>query len=62
MDNKLLIEDEIARVSEIDYEGDEVLTQQKSGALAVNDLVSRFPFSPPSSSRYYFVSDCTAVL
>ena len=42
MDNKLLIEDEIARVSEIDYEGDEVLTQQKSGALAVNDLVSRF--------------------
>jgi hypothetical protein len=42
MDNKLLIEDEIARVSEIEYEGDEVLTQQKSGALAVNDLVSRF--------------------
>mgnify|MGYP006169199775 FL=1 len=42
MDNKLLIEDEIGRVSEIDYEGDEVLTQQKSGALAVNDLVSRF--------------------
>ncbi len=40
MDNKLLIEDEIARVSEIDYEGDEVLTQQRSGALAVNDLVS----------------------
>ena len=42
MDNKLLIEDEIARVSEIDYEGDEVLTLQKTGALAVNDLVSRF--------------------
>ena len=42
MDNKLLIEDEIARVSEIDYEGEQVLTQQKSGALAVNDLISRF--------------------
>ena len=42
MDNKLLIEDEIARVSEIDYEGDEVLTQQRIGAVAVNDLVARF--------------------
>ena len=42
MDNKLLIEDEIARVSEIDYEGDEVLTQQRIGAVAVNDLVVRF--------------------
>ena len=42
MDNKLLIEDEIARVSEIDYEGNQVLTQQREGALAVNDLIARF--------------------
>jgi hypothetical protein len=42
MDNKLLLQDAISKVAEIDYESDQVLIQQRIGAVAVNDLVSRF--------------------
>ena len=42
MDNKLLLQDAISKVAEIDYESDQVLTQQRIGAVAVNDLVVRF--------------------
>jgi len=42
MDNKLLLQDAVSKVAEIDYESDQVLTQQRIGAVAVNDLVSRF--------------------
>ena len=42
MDNKLLLQDAVSKVAEIDYEGDQVLTQQREGALAVNELVARF--------------------
>jgi len=42
MDNKLLLQDAISKVAEIDYESDQVLTQQRIGAVAVNDLVARF--------------------
>ena len=42
MNNKLLLQDAISKVAEIDYESDQVLTQQRIGAVAVNDLVVRF--------------------
>ena len=42
MDNKLLLQDAISKVAEIDYESDQVLIQQRIGAVAVNDLVARF--------------------
>jgi hypothetical protein len=42
MDNKLLLQDAVSKVAEIDYESDQVLTQQRIGAVAVNDLVVRF--------------------
>ena len=42
MDNKLLLQDAVSKIVEIDYEGDQVLTQQREGALAVNDLIARF--------------------
>ncbi len=42
MDNKLLIADAVSKIVEIDYEGDYVLQQQRVGAVAVNELVSRF--------------------
>ena len=42
MDNKLLLQDAISKISEIDYEGDNVLRQQRLGAIAVNELVARF--------------------
>jgi hypothetical protein len=42
MDNKLLLQDAVSKVAEIDYESDQVLTQQRIGAVAVNDLVARF--------------------
>jgi hypothetical protein len=42
MDNKLLLQDAVSEVSEIDYEGDNVLKHQRLGAIAVNELVARF--------------------
>ena len=42
MDNKLLLQDAVSKVAEIDYESDQVLIQQRIGAVAVNDLVARF--------------------
>ena len=42
MDNKLLLQDAISKISEIDYESDNVLRQQRLGAIAVNELVARF--------------------
>jgi hypothetical protein len=42
MDNKLLLQDAVSKVAEIDYESDQVLMQQRIGAVAVNDLVARF--------------------
>jgi hypothetical protein len=42
MENNLLLADEINQISEIDYEVDDVLTLQRAGALAVNQLVAEF--------------------
>jgi len=42
MDNKLLLQDAVSKLSEIDYESDNVLRQQRLGAIAVNELVARF--------------------
>ena len=42
MDNKLLLQDAVSKVSEIDYESDNVLKQQRLGAIAINELVVRF--------------------
>ena len=42
MDNKLLLQDAVSKVAEIDYESDQVLMQQRIGAVAVNDLIARF--------------------
>ena len=42
MDNKLLLQDAVLKVGEIDYESDNVLKQQRLGAIAINELVARF--------------------
>ena len=42
MDNKLLLQDAVSKVAEIDYESDQVLIQQRIGAIAVKDLIARF--------------------
>ena len=42
MNNKLLLEDAVSNISEINYERDNVLRQQRLGAIAVNELVARF--------------------
>jgi hypothetical protein len=42
MKNNLLLEDEIKEIAEIDYEKDEVLINQRQGAIAVNKLVEEF--------------------
>ncbi len=42
MENNLLLEDEINQISEINYEVDDVLTLQRAGAIAVNQLVAEF--------------------
>jgi len=42
MDNKLLLQDAVTKLSEINYESDNVLRQQRLGAIAVNELVARF--------------------
>ena len=42
MENNLLLADEINQIAEINYEVDDVLTLQRAGALAVNQLVAEF--------------------
>lgn len=42
MDNKLLLEDVISKIKEINYEDENVIEQQRLGAVAVNDLILRF--------------------
>jgi hypothetical protein len=42
MDNKLLVQDAVSKLSEINYESDNVLRQQRLGTIAVNELVARF--------------------
>jgi hypothetical protein len=42
MDNKLLLQDAVSKITEIDYESDNVLKQQRLGAIAINELVVRF--------------------
>ena len=42
MDNKLLLQDAVSKIDEIDYESDNVLRQQRLGAIAVNELLVRF--------------------
>ena len=42
MTNNLLLDDQLSKVSEINYEGDDVLKQQRLGAIAVNQLVANF--------------------
>ena len=42
MINNLLLDDQLSKVSEINYEGDDVLKQQRLGAIAVNQLVANF--------------------
>jgi hypothetical protein len=42
MENKLLLEDEIKDIAEIDYDKDDVLILQRQGAVAVNKLVDEF--------------------
>ena len=42
MENNLLLADEINQIAEINYEVDDVLTLQRAGAFAVNQLVAEF--------------------
>lgn len=42
MENKLLLEDVISKIKEINYEDENVIEQQRLGAVAVNDLILRF--------------------
>ncbi len=42
MTNNLLLDDQLSKLSEINYEGDDVLKQQRLGAIAVNQLVANF--------------------
>jgi len=42
MINNLLLDDQLSKVSEINYDGDDVLKQQRLGAIAVNQLVANF--------------------
>lgn len=45
MTNNLLLDDQLNKVSEINYEADDVLKQQRLGAIAVNALVDAFTLS-----------------
>ena len=45
MTNNLLLDEELNKVSEINYEADDVLKQQRLGAIAVNALVDAFTLS-----------------
>ena len=38
----MLLQNAVSKVSEIDYESDNALKQQRLGAIAVNELLSRF--------------------
>jgi len=42
MTNNLLLDDQLSKVSEINYEGNDVLKQQRLGAIAVNQLMANF--------------------
>lgn len=42
MTNNLLLDEQLIKISEINYDGDDVLTQQRLGAIAVNQLVANF--------------------
>ena len=46
MTNNLLLEDQLSKITAINYDGDEVLKQQRLGAVAVNELVARFMTAP----------------
>jgi hypothetical protein len=49
MTNNLLLDDQLTKVSEINYEADDVLKQQRLGAIAVNQLVANFALSKHES-------------
>jgi hypothetical protein len=40
MTNNLLLDDQLSKICEINYDGDDVLKQQRLGAIAVNQLVA----------------------
>ena len=42
MTNNLLLDDQLSKINEITYDGDDVLKQQRLGAIAVNQLVANF--------------------
>jgi hypothetical protein len=42
MTNNLLLDDQLSKINEINYEDDDVLKQQRLGAIAVNQLVANF--------------------
>ena len=46
MTNNPLLEDQLSKITAINYEGDEVLKQQRLGAVAVNELVAKFTTTP----------------
>ena len=45
MTNNLLLDDQLSKLNEINYDGDDVLKQQRLGAIAVNQLVANFALS-----------------
>jgi hypothetical protein len=49
MTNNLLLDDQLTKVSEINYEADDVLKQQRLGAIAVNQLVANFALAKHES-------------
>ena len=42
MTNNLLLDDQLSKINEINYDGDDVLKEQRLGAIAVNQLVANF--------------------
>ena len=42
MSQNLLLEDQLSKICEINYEGDDVLKLQRLGAIAINQLVASF--------------------
>ncbi|MFM8632765.1 MAG: hypothetical protein ACKOCG_02965 [Candidatus Nanopelagicus sp.] len=42
MKNNLLLDDQLSKINEINYEDDDVLKEQRLGAIAVNQLVANF--------------------
>ena len=42
MSNNLLLNDQLSKINEINYDGDDVLKEQRLGAIAVNQLVANF--------------------